>query len=92
MEFLITRSKRAKALTYFMLTINWLLTLSSMVTTAFVFSRRGKLKDSIAVLPLMLILTIPTIRSFYPGAPPFGIFLGTHWNHIGPCLRADPAV
>lgn len=75
MDFLITRSKRAKALTYFMLVVNWLLTVGAMVTTALTFSRRGKLKDGIALVPLMLILTIPTIRNFYPGAPPLGIFL-----------------
>lgn len=81
----ITRSKRARALTYFLFTINWLLTLCSMVITAFSFRLSlGKAKYSIALLPITLILTIPTVRSFYPGTPPLGVFIGTHCSYVAP--------
>ena len=78
----IVRSKRAQALTYFIFTVNWLLTLCSIITTAFIFRQGKKLGDSVALVPVTLILTIPTIRHFYPGDPPFGVLIGMHRHYI----------
>jgi hypothetical protein len=72
----IGRSTRARALTYSMFAINWALTLCSMITTSLVFNREREVKDAITLLPITVILAIPTIRSLYVGSPPFGIFLG----------------
>ncbi|KAF9785342.1 hypothetical protein BJ322DRAFT_1193734 [Thelephora terrestris] len=71
----IKHSQRARAITYSMFTINWILTLSSMITTSVMFNRRGEGKDMVALLPITVILTIPVIRSLYVGSPPYGIFL-----------------
>ena len=78
----ITRSRRTLILTYFILAVNWLLTLCSIITTALVFRRKGKLRDGVALVPFTLILTIPTIRRFYPNDPPIGVYLGVHHRHI----------
>ena len=80
----ITRSKRAKAFTYSLFTINWLLALCSIAMTAFSFRQKGKGKYSLALVPITVILAIPPIRSFYPGAPPLGVFIGTHCNYAVP--------
>jgi hypothetical protein len=74
----IKHSLRARAITYSMFTINWILTLSSIITTSVVFNRRGEGKDTVALLPITVILTIPVIRSLYVGSPPYGIYLGKH--------------
>jgi len=71
----IRRSKRGKALTFFMFAINWMMALCSMITTSIIFDQAGGVRDGIALLPITVILVIPAIRNLYPGAPPFGIFL-----------------
>ena len=71
-------STRARALTFTMFMINWILTLCSVAIALVVFSRRGKVKDGIALLPVTIILSTPAIRGLYVGSPPFGIFLGAH--------------
>jgi hypothetical protein len=77
----IRRSRRGKALTYFMFSINWIMTLCSMITTSVIVNREGQVKEGVALLPITVILAIPTIRDLYPGSPPFGIYLGTHRNN-----------
>ena len=72
------RSRRGQALIYFMFSINWIMTLCSIITTSVIFNREGQVKDGVALLPITVILAIPAIRNLYPGAPPFGIYLGTH--------------
>ncbi|KAF9777653.1 hypothetical protein BJ322DRAFT_568509 [Thelephora terrestris] len=71
----IRRSKRGKALTFFMFATNWMMALCSMITTSIIFDRGSEVKDGVALLPITVILVIPAIRNLYPGAPPFGIFL-----------------
>ena len=71
-------SARARAFTLSMLVINWILTLCSVAIALIVFSRRGRVKDGIALLPVTVILSTPTIRGLYVRSPPFGIFLGAH--------------
>ncbi|KAF9785341.1 hypothetical protein BJ322DRAFT_825903 [Thelephora terrestris] len=71
----IRRSLRARAITYSMFMINWILTFFSIITTSVMFNRRRGIKDSVALLPITVILTIPAIRSLYVGSPPYGIHL-----------------
>jgi hypothetical protein len=85
----VSRSTRARALTYSMFGINWVLTLCSIITTSLTFDRERKVKDMIALLPITFILAIPTIRSLYVGSPPFGIRLGAHRNRAAPLQRID---
>ena len=77
-EVAIVHSLGARAITYSMFTINWILTLCSIITTSLVFSRRGEVKDGVTLLPITVILTIPIIRALYVGSPPYGIHLGEH--------------
>jgi hypothetical protein len=74
----IRRSVAAQALTYSMFAINWVLAISSILTTSVAFQwGEGAGNFGITLLPVTLILTIPAIRNIYVGSPPFGIFLGT---------------
>ena len=70
---------RARALTFSMFAINWVLTLCSLAVTMIMANRR-EVKDGVALLPITIILSIPTIRGLYIGSPPFGIFFGAHRN------------
>lgn len=74
----IVHSLRARAITYSMFAINWILTLCSIITTSAMFNRRGEVKEAVALLPVTVILTIPVVRSLYSGSPPYGIHLGKH--------------
>lgn len=81
----IVRSIPARALTYSMFAINWVLAGCSIITTSVAFNREGKKSDvGITLLPVTVILTIPAIRNLYVGSPPFGIFLGTYKNRCAP--------
>ena len=83
----IQRSRHGKALIYFMFAINWILTLCSIITTSVIFNQEGQVKDGVALLPITVILAVPTIRDLYPGSPPFGIYLGTHRNRAALLFR-----
>ena len=85
------RSKNARALTFSMFAINWILTLGSVAIALVVFRRRGEVKDGVAFLPVTIILSIPTIRSLYVGSLPFGIDLGMHQNLPDPLPMIDTA-
>jgi len=74
----VKHSTRTRALTFSMFAINWVLTLCSATIASIVVRRRGKVEGGVALLPITVILSTPTIRSLYVGSPPFGIFLGTH--------------
>jgi len=77
----VRRTLRAQSLTFLMFSINWLLTLCTVVITGIVANRReGVENDSVALLPVSTILSVPAIRALYIGSPPFGIFFGTHRN------------
>ena len=79
----VRRTARAQALTFLMFTINWLLTLCTLIITGIVASKRV-VKDGVALLPVSIILSVPAIRGLYIGTPPFGIFFGTHRNCTTP--------
>ena len=85
----VKHSTRARALMFSMFVINWLLTLSSLVVTMIMANK--EVKDGVALLPITIILSIPVIRGLFVGAPPFGIFFGTHWNCTAPLRRIDVA-
>jgi len=83
------RSNNARAFTFSMFAINWILTLGSVIIVVVVFMRRGEVNDGVAFLPITVILSIPTIRVLYVGSPPFGIFIGMHQNRPTPLPRID---
>jgi len=85
------RSSAARALTFSMFAINWILVLGSVAIALMVFARRGEVKDGVAFLPITVILSIPTIRFLYVGSPPLGIFIGMHQNRSAPFLRINTA-
>ena len=86
----IERTPRAQALTFLMFTINWLLTLCTVIITGVVASKRV-VNENVALLPISNILSVPAIRALYIGTPPFGIFFGTHQNCTTPLRRIDTA-
>lgn len=71
----IKHSNCARALAFSMFAINWILTLGSVGITLIVFKRRGEMKDGVAFLPVIVVLSTPTIRGLYVGSPPFGIYI-----------------
>jgi hypothetical protein len=86
----IKHSIRTRALTFSMFAINWVLTLCSVTIASIVVRRRGKVEDGVALLPITVILSTPTIRNLYVGSPPLGVFLGTHRNfHLALPRRID---
>ena len=85
----IQRSRRGKAITYFMFTINWLMALCSVITTFNIYNRCGQVGDGAILLSITIILAIPAIRNIYPGSPSYGIFLGTRLNHTTLPPRID---
>ena len=81
-------STRARALTFSMFAINWVLTLCSVTIASIVVRRRGKVEVGVALLPISVILSTPAIRNLYVDSPPFGIFLGTHQKfYAAPSLK-----
>ena len=75
-NILLEKSQFAWALTICMFIINWALTIGSVyITLVVVFRKEGK-SDAILLLPITIILTIPTLRNLYVGSPPFGVLIG----------------
>ena len=71
----IKRPDSALSLTYSMFAINWVLTVFSMITT--LVASYWEVDIVVTLLPITVILTIPTIRSIYVDAP-FGVYLGAY--------------
>lgn len=69
-------SQLAQAFTMCMLLVNWALTVGSTYITLLVIFRGEGTNEAVLLLPVTIVLTIPTIRSLYVGSPPFGIFIG----------------
>jgi len=70
------RSRFPQALTMCLFLVNWTLTVGSIYIVVLVIFGRGGINDAVLLLPVTIILTIPTLRSLYPGSPPFGVFIG----------------
>jgi hypothetical protein len=72
----VERSRLAKAFTVCLLIINSALTVGSAYVTLLALVRREVVNDTVLLLPVTIVLTIPALRSLYVGSPPFGIYLG----------------
>lgn len=74
--FMAKRSLLARAFMVCLLIINSALTLGSVYVTLLAVIRGGRVNDAILFFPVTIVLTIPALRSLYPGSPQFGIYLG----------------
>ena len=72
------RSPLARAFTLCLFIVNWALTIGSVYITLLVLVGTGKMDPAVLLLPVTLVLTIPTLRSLYVGSPPFGIYIGEY--------------
>ena len=83
----VKRSRLAQAFTLSLLIINSALTVGSAYITFLSLVRREAVNDSVLLLPVTVVLVIPALRALYPGAPPFGIYLG--WFPVLRCWIDD---
>lgn len=72
----VKRSQLARAFTVCLLLINTALTIGSAYITLLVVFRRGGMNDTVLLLPVTIVLTVPALRGLYVGSPPFGIYIG----------------
>ena len=70
------RTPLARAFTLCLLLINWTLTIGSTYVTLVVVIRGEGVHEGVLLLPVTIILTIPSLRGLYVGPPPFGIYIG----------------
>jgi len=70
------RTRLVQAVTICLFLINWALTAASIYIVLLVVFGKEEMDDAVLLLPVTIILTIPTLRSLYPGLFPFGIFIG----------------
>ena len=89
LELDIRRSRRSKGFTMCMWILNWALTAGTVYITLVILVNTEKMSDGVLALPITMILTIPTIRELYVGAPPFGILLGTPPGYSPTSYDAD---
>lgn len=75
-EITAIRSQLAQAFTLCLLLINWALAIGSTYVTVAVVIRKERVNEGVLLLPVTIVLTIPTLRNLYVGSPPFGIYLG----------------
>ena len=73
---IVERTRLVKAFTVCLLITNSALTICSAYVTLLVVTRRERMNDAVLFFPITVVLTVPAIRSLYPGSPPFGIYLG----------------
>ena len=66
----------AQAFTMCVLFVNSALAIGSAYVTLLVIFRREGVNDTVFLLPVTIVLTIPALRSLYVGSLPFGIYLG----------------
>jgi len=72
----VKRSKLAQAFTVCLLLVNTALAICATYITLLVIVRRDGMNDGVLLLPVTIVLTIPTLRGLFVGSPPFGIYLG----------------
>jgi len=87
----VERNYRAFCLLHLMFMVNWTLTMSMVGFTIVIRKTEEKVEESVALLPITMVLSIPAIRSLYIGTPPYGILLGTHRNCTIPLRKIDTA-
>ena len=78
-RFKAERKWLARAFTLFMFLINWSLAIGSIYITLLVVLRREKMDTTVLLLPVTIVLIIPTLRSLFDGSPPIGIYIGKFW-------------
>lgn len=77
METNFYRSPLSKAFVLLVFLVNWFLTVMVLFVGLIVFRvKKGEIPDSLLVLPITVILTIPSLRSLMVGSPAFGMYLG----------------
>ena len=79
-QFDARRSRFAQASTLCLLIINWALTIGSIYITLLAVFRREKMDAAVFLLPVTIILIIPSLRNLYVGSPPFGVYIGKFWT------------
>ena len=72
----VKRSQLAQAFTMCLLIVSSALTIGSIYLMFLVIFGREGVDNAVLLLPVTIILTIPALRSLYPGSPPFGIYVG----------------
>lgn len=71
MRLILVRPKFLKAFVLTLFSINWALTAAVVYVTLTALWRR-EVSESVILLPVSVILTIPGTRALWVGAPPFG--------------------
>ena len=72
----VERSLLARAFTVCLLITNSALAVGAAYITLLAVIRREEVNDAVIFFPVTVVLTIPALRSLYPGSPSFGIYLG----------------
>jgi len=72
----VRRPLLARAFAVCLLVINSALTIGSAYVTLLAVVRRERVNDAVFFFPVTVVLTIPALRSLYPGSPPFGVYVG----------------
>ena len=72
----VKRSQLAHAFTVCLLLVGEGLAIGSTYVTFLVIFGRERVDVAVLLLPVATILTIPSLRSLYPGSPPFGVYVG----------------
>ena len=72
------RSQLAQAFTMCLFLANWALTIGSVYIALVALVGTEKTDAAVLLLPVTIVLTIPTLRDLYVGSPPFGIYLGMY--------------
>ena len=71
-----TRSLFSRTLIICLFLVNWALTIGSIYITLIAIFREEGVNEAVFLLPITIILTIPTLRSLYPGSLLSGIYIG----------------
>ena len=71
-----TRSLFMRTLTICLFLVNWALTIGSIYIMLVAIFREEGVNETVLLLPITIILTIPTLRGLYPGSPLSGIYIG----------------
>lgn len=74
--FTISRSILVPVSLICMLFMNWALTVGTLHITLVVLVREMRVNDVVLVLPIAVVVTVPTLRALFVGRSPFSILLG----------------
>ena len=70
----VKRSFLSKIFTIVLLIVNWFLTAGCLRITLLSVVGHEDISEGLLLLPITVILTIPTLRQLYVGSPPFGAY------------------